>query len=50
MVQDFGMNTQNETSGWESDADFGIWFTTGSEHGVEVYDDIQGNLIRAAIE
>ncbi len=33
-----------------SDADFGIWFTASSEHGVEVYGDIQGNLIRAAIE
>jgi hypothetical protein len=36
--------------GWEADSAFAVWFCTPGEHGVAVYGDKQGNLIRAGVE
>ena len=36
--------------GYESNEAFCIWFSTNSEHGIQVYGDTQGNLTRTSIE
>lgn len=44
------INVSDITFGFENKENFGIWFVTGGEHGVQIYGDNQGRFMRAAIE